>query len=543
MLFVLIGGGCVRDSGGKSAALSSASASPSAFGVVRPGTPDDVNIAKARGEGKKLTVDFQPWSDETFEKAKREGKFILVDGSAEWCHWCHVMDETTYSDAEVGKVLSEKFVAIRVDIDARPDIADRYGEWGWPATILLSPDAEELGKFRGYIAKEDLLPLLEGVGSREVINDAETSERAAPRDALPWVFSRTLRDLDGYYDTDHGGWGMRQKAPIGEDAELMIALGEHGNRGELERGLTTLAAERALIDRVFGGMYQYSAGGTWSEPHYEKLMTVQASNLEAYARAYLLTKDPALLADAKDLERYMDTILSGPDGAFYVTQDADVNAHDKSKPFVDGKVFYEADAAGRATLGMPRVDDHEYAYENGLAIAALVKLYEATGEPALLERAKAAADLMLRTHVGSDGRVKHDAQGTRDVAYLADAAALGRGLSLLAKATGNGHYREAALGIARTMDSLFSSEGTPLLYAHSVDDHATGVFARRTTSFDGNVLAARCHAELYRLTGDHAELDRGLAIIGALATPSGLDSRGRMTGGFLLALDELGVGR
>ena len=105
-------------------------------------------------------VTWQGWSADLFARAKAEKRFILLDMEAVWCHWCHVMDETTYRDAEVGDELRQRFVAIRVDIDERPDIADRYGDWGWPATILLSPDAEELGKFRGYLPPEKLREIL-----------------------------------------------------------------------------------------------------------------------------------------------------------------------------------------------------------------------------------------------------------------------------------------------------------------------------------------------------------------------------------------------
>jgi uncharacterized protein YyaL (SSP411 family) len=510
------------------------------MGLVREGTPDEVNIAKSRAEGKTVLVDWQPWSEETFARAKRERKFLLVDGAAAWCHWCHVMDETTYSDPGVAKILGDKFIAVRVDIDERPDIADRYGEWGWPATILLSPDAEEIGKLRGYVAKEYLLPILQGAGDAEVIAD-DTEKGVHPAiEAMPWVFARTKRDLDGYYDPEKGGWGMRQKAPVGEDAEIAIVLAAKGDAVEGERATASLIASRALLDRVDGGMYQYSAGRDWSEPHYEKLMTVQAANLEAYAGAYALTHDPSFLADARDIERYMETILSAPDGAFYVTQDADVNAHDAKKPFVDGKIYYERDAKGRRELGSPRVDTHVYAFENGIAIAALVRLYEVTHDEAVLTRAKRAADRVLASHVAQDESVKHDPESTREVLYLGDAASLGLALARLAEVSGNAHYREAALRIAKAMDASFATDGAAL-YAQTKDAHAAGVFAERRAPFPANVLAARFHGALYRVTNDEAEKKRGLAILAAIATPEALDAQGRFLGGFLLAAYELGA--
>ncbi|MBL8744186.1 MAG: DUF255 domain-containing protein, partial [Myxococcales bacterium] len=145
------------------AALGCAPASPSvrhappsaALGMVRAGTPPEVDIVKARASGLARAFDWYPYAPESFARAKQEGKLILLDGAAEWCHWCHVMDATTYRDPEVGRILKERFITIRIDVDARPDLAERYGEWGWPATIIMNADAVELGKLRGYLPKDE----------------------------------------------------------------------------------------------------------------------------------------------------------------------------------------------------------------------------------------------------------------------------------------------------------------------------------------------------------------------------------------------------
>lgn len=511
-----------------------------AGGLVREGTPDDVNIAKARAEGRKVLVEWQPWSPETFARAKREGRFILVDGSAEWCHWCHMMDAMTYSDPAVADALAKGFVAIRVDIDERPDLAERYANWGWPATILLTPDAEEIGKFRGYIAKEDLMPILAGVATRDRIGDAKR-EPSAPLDALPWMFAKAVAQLVSYYDEAEGGWGARQKSPIGDAAELGVRLAVAGDERELEHALRGLRAQRALIDRVDGGIYQYSAASDWKSPHYEKLMTVQASNLEAYAQAYAFTRDDGLLADAKDVARYMNTALSGSDGAFYVTQDADLNAHDPSKPFIDGDLYYTLDRAGRAALGTPHVDDSVYAFENGIAISAMVALHDATKDTAHLERAKKAADRIAATHVTAEGAVMHAEGETRGVYFLADVAGFGRAIARLAEATGDAKYRDLAVKIGAFMAASLATEDGAGLYGHTVDAHAVGVFARRDRPFSPNVLAARFEAALFRLTGDPEHEARAKKILAGISTPSGIDDQGRVIGSYALALFELGI--
>src|SRR5437762_696096 len=97
------------------------------------------------------TITWHPWSDDVFDRAKRENKFVLMDLQAVWCHWCHVMDETTYRDPNVIRLINDKYSAVKVDQDSRPDIADRYEDYGWPATVVFSSTGGEIVKRRGYI--------------------------------------------------------------------------------------------------------------------------------------------------------------------------------------------------------------------------------------------------------------------------------------------------------------------------------------------------------------------------------------------------------
>lgn len=188
----------------------------SATNLFAADVPDSVNIAKAREQGRQQLFQWAAWSDETFALAKKEHRFILLDCAAEWCHWCHVMDATTYLDPDIGHTLSNRFVAIRVDIDARPDLAERYGAWGWPATVIFSPDAEELGKFRGYLAPDELKTALADIEHANPKNSGYVaSDPSAPVDALGWIGIRVTLDMDNWYDRQEGGWGHQQKAPTG----------------------------------------------------------------------------------------------------------------------------------------------------------------------------------------------------------------------------------------------------------------------------------------------------------------------------------------
>jgi hypothetical protein len=512
-------------------------------GLVRAGTPDEVNIAASRARAAERAFTWAAWSPEAFERARREGKYLLLDGAAEWCHWCHVMDETTYLEADIGRALHDRFVTVRIDVDEHPDLAERYGDWGWPATIIFSPDGREIGKYRGYLPPEELRTILAALeslakGAPAADGARGPSELPAPVEALGWAAGATVFQLDSYYDPEQGGWGRRQKSPLGAAIEIELRRGAHGDAEATKRAIFSLKQQRALLDPVWGGVYQYSSASTWDRPHYEKLMSYQAANLEAYARGYAATKDPGLLADARGIARYLGAFLSTPDGAFLPSQDADANAHDRGAKFVDGDVYYRLSDVERRKLGIPRVDDHVYAHENGLAVAALATLYEVSRDPGTLASARRAADLILARLVAPDGSVKRTGTAAH---YLADASSFGLATARLAEVTGEASYRDAAVKIAAAMERDFADPPSGGYFAKSLDLAAAGVVARRDRPFDPNIAAARFLAALTRVTGDAAHRDRARRALGAALTPRSLTERGRMIGELLLALDEAGV--
>ncbi len=489
-----------------------------------------------------------PYEKASFDRAKAEDRYVLLHGSAAWCHWCHVMEDTTYRDPAVARLIKERFIAIKVDVDARPDIEERYGEWGWPATILFNPQGEEIGKFRGYIATKELVPILEGIEDQKLegadsLAHTEPGADSAPVAALPWIMTRTLRDLLWFWDPELGGWGTRQKAPLGDNAEVDLRRGARGDEDALERAKFALEKQALLMDPIWGGIYQYSTGSSWGSPHYEKLMTFQAMNLEAYAAAYPVFREAFFLDQAKAIESYVERFLTSKDGTFYANQDADVGAHDPKQKFVAGRDYYSKSEADRLALGVPWVDEHIYAYENGLMIAALVSLHEATSVEAstqALIKARRALDRVLKTHV-SDGNVKHDAEDESSVRYLVDAAGLGRAACRVAEVTKNEEYRAAAVRIGEALDESFLDPKTGAYFAHTDDPDAWGVFAERRQPFRHNVLAARFLSCLGRLTGQKSYEEAARRTLAAIATPAALDAQGRMLGSFLLALDEAGI--
>ncbi len=493
----------------------------------------DVAAARARPGAE---VDWQPWAPATFARAQAEGRRILVYGVAKWCHWCHVMAATTYRDPAVVARLDAGFVAVKFDADARPDLGARYADYGWPATVLLTPEAEEIGAYRGYLEPAEMLGVLERAASAAPRGDAADAGPVPPVEALPWIAARALRDLDAYYDRAQGGWGRRQKLPLGRNVLVELRRAAAGDAASRARALQTLRAHRKLMDPVWGGLYQYSVPNDWDHPHFEKLMIRQAPNLEAFQAAHALFPDAGFDADARAIAGYVRAFLTNADGAFLVSQDADVGAHDPDARFVDGHDYFPLDDAGRRALGVPWVDPHVYPFTNGLAIAAFARM-----GPAEVAAARRAAAVVTRDLMDADGSLRRPAQGRADVRYLADAAAFGLGLARLAEVTGDAALVADAGRVADAMLRDFGDADGDALFETTPDAAAVGAFARRRRPFEHNVRAARLLAALAALEQNPARLERARRLLAAVATPGGLADQGRVLGGFLLACGEVGM--
>jgi len=224
---------------------------------------------------------WEAWSDTVFERAKRENRLVILDLVAGWCHWCHVMDEKTYKDPEVLKLLKSRFITVRVDQDARPDLSTRYEDYGWPATIIFDAQGNELVKKSGYINPEEMVALLNEVVQNpkpQVEEKSDTPAAASPGTGnnaagLPADLRKELSDKHASgYDIKAGGWKTAQKFLDWDSVEYCLAKSKERDYHPEEWARATLANELQLMDPVWGGVYQYSTGGDWSHPHFEKLV-------------------------------------------------------------------------------------------------------------------------------------------------------------------------------------------------------------------------------------------------------------------------------
>jgi uncharacterized protein YyaL (SSP411 family) len=470
------------------------------------------------------TIEWQRWSDDIFEKAKRENRFVLLDLEAVWCHWCHVMEEITYHDPKVIELINARFIPVRVDQDSRPDLSNRYEYYGWPATIVFNTDGSEIVKRRGYIPPNPMASLLQAI-----IDDPSPGPSVLPEPVVELsegalgseLRAKTRELLVSGYDSENHGWGTVHKFLDWDLVEYCMGEAARGDRQFEKMARETVAASRRLIDPVWGGIYQYSTDGDWEHPHFEKIMQMQAENLRIYAVAYALWKDPADLEAAQKIRAYLRTFLMSPDGAYYTSQDADVIPGEHA-----GEYFALSDAE-RRKKGIPRIDRNIYSRENGWAIHGLAALYAVTSEQAVLDDAVRSAKWILANRSMEGGGFRH---GEKDVAgpYLGDTVSMARAFLSLYGATAERAWLKHAEDALRFADSRFKSE---MGYVTA----AASAAVKPKPQVDENAMMARVANLLHHYTGNTEYRRIAEHAMRFVAAPVIVDQRGIQVGPNLLA--------
>ncbi|MQL55651.1 thioredoxin domain-containing protein [Acidianus ambivalens] len=266
-------------------------------------------------EASNQPVNWLPWSKEAFEKAKKENKLILVDVGAAWCHWCHVMDEETYSNQEIAKIINENFIAIKVDRDEMPEVdrklqlivSEISGESGWPLTVFMTPEGNVFfgGTFfppedsYGRIGFKKLLNEILRIWNNErdkILNSSiplsikvkTENEGQLNKDLIESSFSL----LTSAYDLEYGGLGKSMKFPHPKVDEFMLAYSAWtgDDLGKKLNNFTLIKMfEGGIFDQVGGGFHRYTTDREWITPHFEKLLIDNAELLEDYYLSYLAT--------------------------------------------------------------------------------------------------------------------------------------------------------------------------------------------------------------------------------------------------------------
>lgn len=446
------------------------------------------------------SLPWQKWEPALFDRAAAEDKYILLHMAAVWCHWCHVMEATTYKDPAIQKTIGEKFIPVRVDQDRDPALSYRYENWGWPATIMLDKDGSEIFKRRGYIPPELFQKLLAAVIEDPSALPGFTVGVAVDPDAV--ALSPQRRDgvealVLKNFDKDNGGFGDTHRFIHGDTVEWTLergrALQRNGDPAPWrEAAARTLEGARRLIDPVWGGMFQYSDRLDWSGPHYEKLLNIQRDAIRTYVLSHQIGGDPADLAAAKDIARWLMGFMRSDSGAFFTSQDADAG------PDLHGDVFYARDDAQRRAGPQPPIDRNSYARENGWAIASLAALYDVTGDPALLLAARRAFDWTLANRRAPNGGFGHG-RAIDDDTHLGDTLAAAEAALALYRSTAERRYLNTAveLGEIVVRDHRDPDGG---FMVRRPDTGARGVLARPVKQIDENVAATRLLNLLARQT-------------------------------------------
>ncbi|MBI4416480.1 MAG: thioredoxin domain-containing protein [Euryarchaeota archaeon] len=309
-------------------------------------------------------VDWYPWGEEAFRRAKTEDKPILLDVGAVWCHWCHVIDRESYEDPEVATIINERFVPVKVDRDERPEVDARYqqavqaltGQGGWPLTAFLTPDGKVFygGTYFPPVEaygrpsfKRILVAVAEHYKKEraEAMKDADALHRALSQ-RLPMVAREPLDEgllftveeqLRASFDRVHGGFDGAPKFPHPGTIEFVLARFWRSRDESLREIATKTLTEMALggvYDQVGGGFHRYSTDARWIVPHFEKMAYDNSALLENYAHAYQLTGDPLYKEIAEGIVSWVSATLSDPDcGGFYASQDADIGPDDDGDYF------------------------------------------------------------------------------------------------------------------------------------------------------------------------------------------------------------------
>ena len=447
---------------------------------------------------------------------------MLLAISAVWCHWCHVMDETTYSSQDVISAINRRFIPVRVDNDQRPDVNARYNQGGWPTTAILTPEGELL-KGATYVPPEQMHHLLAQIDAfyaqpdnrREVaervraMRERRSSANVAQAGVLkPEIPDRVFSFLDANFDEHFAGFGTDQKFPQTNALHFLLdrwARMRDDRARQMAQTTLRAMAGGGMYDRVHGGFFRYSTTRDFSVPHFEKMLEDLGGLLYACARASAMFDDAELGRVAIEVRAYLDAHLWNAEaGGYGGSQDAD-------------EEYYGHDAAGRAALREPYVDPTIYTAWNAEAARALIAsgpLLEARGADAgeWTQRGIAVLDTLWSTSL-VDGLMCRFNDGTPRIRGLLVDQAWSAWAALTAfEATGDSRWLDRASALVDATDVLFHETGRA--YADRPDqDVLPGRLSETSFPLDDNALMSRVLMKLSSFTESAVAADRARLVL------------------------------
>lgn len=464
-------------------------------------------------------INWHTWGAPAFAEAAAADKPILLCLTATWCHWCHLMDETTYSDPDLIALINENLVAIRVDADQHPHVQDRYIAGGWPTNAFLTPTGEVLWSGT-YVPADQFAQVAEGVLGAwnerraelklEIERRRKALEAARGRHHIAGLVRREAADdvlsatIDSY-DERNGGFGTEPKFPYVDAIELLCIAGTRESTDYLRMAEHSLEGMLAgeLWDEVEGGFFRYATAADWTAPRYEKLLSANAAMLRTYALGAHVRARADWRNVAEQIVAWVDGTLTQADGLWAGSQAADNDYY--TQP---------ADQRGAA----PPIDPVLYTSYNAQWIRALADAGARLDKPEWIATARTALDKLMAGMSAPNGMMYHyrhpDGEPVIDF-LLGDAVETARACVIVAQVTGEGLYLEHARRLAHALErQLWAEDGGFWERTKGADE--VGVLRYRDKPFEMNADAARLLNDLTLAAGERgyrALAERILAIL------------------------------
>jgi hypothetical protein len=476
-------------------------------------------------------INWHEWSEGAFDEAGKLDKPILLSISAVWCHWCHVMDETTYSNQGVIDMINREYLPIRVDNDLRPDINQRYNMGGWPTTAFLTPSGEILTGAT-YLPADQMADALSKIATyyrthrpeiaSRVLEGKKRSGSAVARAAGSLddgIVDEVLDAVKNSYDAEYGGFGSAPKFPQTDAILLLLEQAQLRSDPEL-RSMAVHTLEQmaggGTYDHVEGGFFRYSTTQDWSVPHFEKMLEDHAGLVSGLALAGMRDQLDATTG-------YLDRVLRDPAAGLYAgSQDADES-------------YYSLDGDGRARATAPYVDRRVYTSWNAALAVSYLDAAIRCERPALREHAAALLSSLFGERYTRGAGLAH-AEG---VAGQLPDQAWGLWAAVRAHESGlGGEWLERALDLAQHLEDRYADRELGGYFDHAGTEQL-GRLSEPIKPLVENSIAAMALTDLDALVGDPqqpylARARRTLESIAALPRQYGL-----MAAVFARSLDRL----
>ncbi len=480
-------------------------------------------------------IRWEDWSEAAFTRAEKEQRLVLLNLEAVWCHWCHVMEQKTYGDLRVRELLAKNYITIKVDQDSRPDLSARFRDYGWPATILFNAKGAVLAKRAGFIEPEEMAKLLKEIvadpkphGDDTLTPGASTNVSRLPDSVRTELSSRHYRNFDSF----SGGLKTSHKYADSDFVEYALTHAAQGSERDKEIVGLTLHSNLKLIDPIWGGVYQYSTRGGWDHPHYEKLLSIQATNIQLYAYGHSLFGNSEYQNAASSTLEYIRAFLRDREGAFFVSQDADLVKG------LHSAEYFALDDKERRKKGVPKVDGNIYSRENGRMIFALSTLYAATGDEQVLDDAKRAAQWVIAHRSYPGGGFRHG-ESDKGGPFLASTLEMGRASLALYAVTADRAWLSRAEAAANYILDNFIDSGPGasnpgVLTARASASAILPAIPQR----DENISVARFANLLWRYSGNTQYQNLATRALAYLSQPK-VALENIVESGILLADEEI----